>query len=172
MKDIKRILAICGTVSDCGETVHYAATLARDTRAELVVLTVVYNPFGVKGLSLPRPSLEKDYQQLLRKIKSDMQVIINRETQQGIAIEHMVREGKPVNDILEVIREKEIDLMVLPAHEEARLEHFLFGGKNKELLRKIPCSILFIKSEPIAVEDEEEKEEEWGAGAAIGEVNG
>ncbi len=31
---------------------------------------------------------------------------------------------------------------------------------NKKLLRRMPCSILYVKSEPTAVEIEEEKEDE------------
>jgi nucleotide-binding universal stress UspA family protein len=38
--------------------------------------------------------------------------------------------------------------MVMLAHEEGRLEHFLFGRTNDELLRRMPCSILLVKSEP------------------------
>jgi nucleotide-binding universal stress UspA family protein len=37
------------------------------------------------------------------------------------------------------------------AHEEGRLEHFLFGRSNEEILRALPCSILLVKKEPGAV---------------------
>jgi nucleotide-binding universal stress UspA family protein len=39
------------------------------------------------------------------------------------------------------------DLIML-AHEEGRMEHFLFGRSNEELIRQLPCSIFLVKKEP------------------------
>jgi universal stress protein A len=41
-----------------------------------------------------------------------------------------------------------IDLVIMLAHEEGRLDHFLFGRSNEEIIRKIPCSFLLVKKEP------------------------
>ena len=49
---------------------------------------------------------------------------------------------EPVKEIIRTVREEKIDLIVLLAQEEGRLEHILFGGQNDELIRKLPCSIL------------------------------
>ena len=160
MKDIKRILVICRMVSHCGTAVHYGATLARQSGAELFVMNVIYNPFGIKGWNLPMPSLEKDYQKLLDKTKKDMHEIVSQETQRGITIKELIREGKPVDMIVKVIKEEKIDLLILTSHEESRLEHFLFGRDNEDLLRMMPCSILFVKDEPERIVDEKEGSEE------------
>jgi nucleotide-binding universal stress UspA family protein len=159
MKDVKRILVICGMVSHCGDLVHYGATLARQARAELFVMNVIYNPFGIKGWNLPLPSLAEDYRKLLEKTRKDMHEIVSQEIQQGIAVKELIREGKPTDEILKVVNEETIDLLVLPAHEETRMEHFLFGRHNEDLLRKMPCSILFVKTEPKPVVEEEEQGE-------------
>ena len=157
MRDTNRILVICKIVSYCGEIVHYGAALARQLRAELFVMHVIYNPFGIKGWNLPLPSLEKDYQKLLEKTRKDMHEIVTREQQQDLAIRELIREGKPVDEIVKVVKEEKIDLLVLPAHEESRLEHFFFGRDNEDLLRKMPCSILFIKAEPKPIVEEEQQ---------------
>ncbi len=148
MKSVKRILVICRMVTHCGEVIHYGAILARQFKAEVFVLNVIHDPFGIKGWNLPLPSLAEDYRKLLEKTRKDMHEIVTREKQMGMAIQELVLEGKPVDEILKVIKEQNIDLMVLPAHEETRLEHFLFGRDNEDLMRKMPCSILFVKSEP------------------------
>jgi len=155
MKDVKRILVICRMVTHCGEVIHYGAILARQFRAEVFVMNVIHDPFGVKGWNLPLPSLAEDYRKLLEKTRKDMHEIVTREKQMGMAIHELVLEGKPVDEILKVIKEQNIDLLVLPSHEETRLEHFLFGRDNEELMRKMPCSILFVKSEPKSVIEEE-----------------
>jgi nucleotide-binding universal stress UspA family protein len=63
---------------------------------------------------------------------------------------------------LKVIDEEKIDLLLLPAHQETRLESLLFGRENWELIRKMPCSILLVKQEPEPVADEEAQETEGG----------
>ncbi len=165
MNVIKRVLVVCSIMVDCTEIAHFAASLARGMGSELFMLTVIYNPFGVKGLSLPMPSLQKDFDALLEKINKDAQTIINREKLQGIRVHHMVREGKPEKEVVAAVDEQQIDLLVLPAYHQTRLEYFLFSGFNKALLRRMPCSVLFYKREPIAVEEdelqEEKEEEKW-----------
>jgi nucleotide-binding universal stress UspA family protein len=151
MKSVKKILVICRMVTHCGDVIHYGSILARRMGAEVIVMHVVHDPFGTMGWNLPLPSLEEDYRKLLEETRKDMHEIVANEKQQGLAVQELVLEGKPVDEILKVIKEQNIDLMVLPAHEETRLEHFLFGRENEELLRRMPCSILFVKSEPGSV---------------------
>ena len=63
----------------------------------------------------------------------------------------MIIVGEPTKEIIKVVEEENIDLLVLLAHEEWHLEHFLFGRTNRELARKMPCSILLVKKEPESV---------------------
>jgi len=47
--------------------------------------------------------------------------------------------------IRNVVEEEKIDLLLMPAHEESRLEHFLFGRINAAIIRRLPCSVLLVK---------------------------
>jgi nucleotide-binding universal stress UspA family protein len=166
MESIRRILVVCNVTEACNTLIHEAATLARSKRARLVILTVIDNPFGVRGLAFPRPSLQQDLQKLIEKNRRELEDIISRE-RLGLTIQELLREGRPLDQILDVVREENIDLLILPAHYESRLEHLLFGGKNKALLRIMPCSLLYVKSEPLAVvEDLDEEEQGQEAEAA------
>ena len=156
MKSVKKILVICRMVTHCDEIIHYGATLARQLRAEVIVMNVIHDPFGTKGWNLPLPSLAEDFRKLIEKTRKDMHEIVIQEKKQGISIQEIVLEGTPIDAILKVIKEQNIDLMVLPAHEETRLEHFLFGRENEEFMRRMPCSVLFVKIEP-----ESATEEQW-----------
>ena len=48
-------------------------------------------------------------------------------------------------EILKIVQEKKIDLVLLRAHEEGHIEHFLVGSCNDEIIRKMPCSIFLVK---------------------------
>jgi nucleotide-binding universal stress UspA family protein len=109
---------------------------------------VFHDPFGIEGWNLPLPNLEKDYQNLLKKTRQELDQIIKEERQGGLDISIELKEGKPTAKILRTVKEEKIDLLVMLAHEEGHLEHFLFGRSNHELILKMPCSILLVKKEP------------------------
>lgn len=154
MSEIQKVLAICRMTSQCGPVVRAAAAQARSFGARLYVLHVIYDPFGIEGWSLPLPTLADDYRRLLIRTRKELDARLAEVEQEGIAVTELIREGKPVREILNVISEEGIDLLVLPAHGESRLEHFLFGGDNDELVRAMPCAIMLVKREPKAPEDE------------------
>jgi universal stress protein A len=152
MEDVKHILVVSRMTKYCGRAVHYGVSLAKKYGTALTVVHVVHNPFGIEGWNLPLPNLDKDYRKLLEKTRRQLDDIIETENKSGMHIDVLVREGEPTAEVLTVIREKQVDLLVMLAHEEGRLEHFLFGRSNEALIRKMPCSILLVKKEPGPVE--------------------
>ena len=73
-------------------------------------------------------------------------------------IKEPFREGKPTDEILITIEQEMIDLLVMFAHEEGRLEDLFFNRSNDELARKMPRSIMLVKKEPKAIVDGEADE--------------
>ncbi len=148
MQDVNRILVVSRMTTSCIKAVHYGLSLAKQYGATLYVIHVIHDPFGLEGWNLPLPDLEKDYQNLLKKTKQQMDRIIKKENQSGMPIEVLMPEGDPTEEVIKTVKEKKIDLLVIIAHEEGHLEHFLFGRSNHELVRRMPCSILLVKKEP------------------------
>jgi universal stress protein A len=146
MEDIKHILVVSRLTSYCRKAVHYGISLARKYGAKLSVMHVVHNPFGLEGWNMPE--LDNDFRALIRKSKTDIDAAIDAERSKGMRIEEILREGDPTDVIMQVVKEEKIDLIILLAHEKGRLEHFLFGHSNDELVRRMPCSLLFVKKEP------------------------
>lgn len=150
MDEAKRILAISRSTQYCRKAVHYGVSLAQQYGAELFVLHVMHDPFSLEGWSLPIPymrSLQEEYQKARQDTKKELDTIIVSEKSRGVPIKEFIKEGDPVAEIVGLVEAEKIDLMILLAHEEGRLEHLLFGRDNETLLRKMPCSILFVKHE-------------------------
>jgi len=147
MEDVRRILVLAMDIKNSTKAVHYGASLARSFGAELVVLHVVHDPFGAEGWNLPFLSIDEEYKNVLDVAKAGLAKIIRDEKKKGLAVTEMVMEGEPTGVILQVIQDKRIDLLLVPAHEEGRLEHFLFGRSNDDLIRRMPCSIILVKQE-------------------------
>lgn len=145
MAKITRILVVCADTKFSRDALRYGVDIAKEFGAELFVLHVVHDPFGMEGWNLPFLSVDEDYRRVLEDAKANLLKMIAAERAAGLHIREMVREGEPSRKILDVIREEKIDLLVLLSHEEGRLEHFLFGRSNDDLIRKMPCSILLVK---------------------------
>ena len=151
MNSIKRILAVCRSTKHCDKAVHYGISLAKQNGAKLYVLHVFDNPFGLEAWSLPVVSLkqiQEEYKRMQEKTRIDIDRIIEGEQSTGMPIEVSVEDGDADEKILDFVKENKIDLIIMLAHEEGRLEHLLFGRSTDRIIRSLPCSIMLVKQEP------------------------
>jgi len=148
MKEMERILVVSRSTKDCRKAVHYGVSLSRKYGAALYVMHVMHDPLIFGGWNLPFPSLEEEYRKMLKEAKEELTAIIKKEQSDGLDIKELIKEGKPAEMVLSAVKEENIDLIIMLAHEEGRLEQILFGQSSKEIIRALPCSILLVKNEP------------------------
>ena len=162
MNEYKRILVVSRMIQSSRKAIHYGVSLAQKYRAQLYVIHSIYNPFSLRGWSVGTLALGKEYQRILADTKKQLSALVESEKKRGMSIKELVREGEPTREILKTIEEEQIDLLVMLAHGEGRLEDLLFNRSNDELVRKMPCSIMLVKkeAEAIAEEDEDDIENE------------
>jgi nucleotide-binding universal stress UspA family protein len=146
MEDIRRILAVSWMTQYCQRTVHYAVSLAAKYGAELSVIHVI-DTLWTQGWNLPMMSPAEEHKKDMERIKAELDGIIGSETNGGVKIKKIIKEGDPVEEILKAIEQEKIDLAILRAHEQGRIEHFLVGSSNDAIIRKMPCSIFLVKKE-------------------------
>lgn len=150
MDNVNHILVLSRSAEDCCKALHYGVSLSKKYGAELFVLHVMHDPFSVEGWSLPIPdlgALQEEQQKMREDIKKELDKIIASEKTRGMAIKEFIKEGLPVDEVLKIVEKEKIDLIIIPAHEEGRLEHLLFSRDNEKLIREMPCSILLVKHE-------------------------
>ncbi len=150
MHNVKRILVACRMPEYCREAIHEGISLAHQYGAELYVIHVTHDPFirGEWNLPVQLGVVEDEYKKAINDAKKKLDAVIREEKKRGVAVKEIIKEGKPLDEILKAIKEEKIDLLIMIGHEETRLEHLLFGRINDEILRKMPCSILMVKKEP------------------------
>ncbi len=153
----RRILVVSRMIQSCRKAIQYGVSLAQKYNAELFVIHSIYNPFGLKGWSVGTLSLEEEYQRILLDTREKLSELVEEEKTKGVSITELIREGEPTAEILQTIEDEGIDLLVMLAHEEGRLEHLLFGRSNDELVRKMPCSIMLVKKEAVSMLDDSEE---------------
>ena len=148
MDDIKRILVVSRSTKNCRKAVHYGISLAKQYRSKLYVLHVIHDPFSVDGWNLPIPSLKQEYEKLVKKARAEIDHIIKSEQADGLGITEWIKDGKPIDEVIKVVEDEKIDLIIMSAHEEGRLEHYMFGRSVEKLTRKMPCSIFLVNYNP------------------------
>lgn len=148
MNEYKRILVVSRMIQSCQKAIQVGVSVSQKYGAELYVIHSIYNPFSLKGWSMGTLSLEKEYDMILENARRDLSKLVEAEKTKGMSIKELVRQGEPTEEILKTIEEEKIDLLVMLAHKEGRLEDLFFERSNDELIRKMPCSILLVKKEP------------------------
>jgi len=156
MKDVNRILVVSWVTQYCQTSVHYGVSLAEKYGADLSVIHIV-DTLWIRGWSLPTISLIEERKRELEREQEELNRIINTEKKKGMTIREFVKEGDPVEEILKTIEDEKIDLVVLRAQAEGRIERFLVTGSNDEIIRKMPCSIFLVKAEPAPDDDSPEE---------------
>lgn len=159
MENFKRVLVVDRTGEYSRDAVQVGISIAKKYGCELSVLHLISSPVSatsMAGAALNAPSAipddSRNYVNSQEQSREELDRIIRAEIGAGLPIKVLIREGKAVDEIMQLVQEERIDLMVLLAHEEGRLEHMLFGRENDALLRRMPCSILLMKREPEPVD--------------------
>ncbi len=150
MEDVKRILVLSRSTTDCKKAVHYGISLARTYGAQLSILHVMYHPFFLRGGVVYVPilkTMEEEYQAMMEEVKAELVEMVQKEKAQGMAIKEMVKDAEPVHEIVKTVETENIDLLIMAAHNETRIEHIIYGRINHEIVRRLPCSVFLVKGE-------------------------
>ena len=150
MEKIERLLVVNRTSQYLGEEIHSAIPIARKYGSELLVLHLISNPVDMEALNAPLPYQDglKKKRSLQEEAREELDKVLRRQGYSGVPVKIIVRDGAPADEIAQVVKEEKVDLIVLLAHQEGRLEHMLFGRENDEIIRSMPCSMLLVKKEP------------------------
>jgi len=170
MKSIKKILVVSRSTLHCQEAVETGIALARQFGASLLVLHVIHDPFSLDGWNLPIPNFHEELEKMKAKARKALSKIVGSEKANGLQVVEEVREGRPDEEILHTVQRENIDLLIMTAHPEGRLEHFLFGRTNDIILRKVPCAVLLVRQKEQAVSGPRRAQDPYCSQLAAGDL--
>jgi nucleotide-binding universal stress UspA family protein len=158
MWPIKTIL-ITTDFSELSNDAHEAAcALARQHNARLIVLHVAEQPvvsYFEKASELSADELQNKLWDTLRW---------PREQENGLKVEHRIKEGDPVKEIVRFATEQHVDLIVMGASGRTGMLRWFTGSVTDDVARDAPCSVLLVKparaAEPAAIEQAAEERTE------------
>ena len=141
---IRRILVAVDETPSSGWATDFAARLASELSAELLLLHVV-NPAVGLSPEFVTPDwlsdMHRDAAEMLRRVKSSLPAGVRR-------ADACVREGGPEREIVACAREWEADLIVLGTHGRGHLAQFLLGSTAEGVVRHAPCPVVTVAHAP------------------------
>lgn len=145
METFNNILVVSRSTQHCIKVLQKGVALARKFGARLHVLHIIHDPFSLNGWNLPVPSLDDDYKSMVATARVELDRLIQAEKAEGVVVNEWVKDGNPVDAIQEAVESEKVDLILMLAHREGRLEHFLFGKTNDAIIRKLPATLMLVK---------------------------
>ena len=124
--------------------VEYALALREKFSAEITLLHVVEPYFGY-GIEII-PSLdveacrERAAEQRLQELAAGSAA--------GIPVKTRHLTGKPWHVICKWAAENRVDLIVMPTHGHAGLQHLWAGSVAERVVQKAPCPVLVVREKP------------------------
>ena len=146
MTKIDKILAaLCFSERSKG-VFDYAATLAMGLNADLVVANII-NIRDVQALgTIESMGFRVDPEDYVRGVKEERREMLEKE----ILSVHFPREklkiifrlGHPYDELLKIIRDENIDMVVMGTKGRTNLEHVLLGSVAEKMFRHSPVPVV------------------------------
>jgi nucleotide-binding universal stress UspA family protein len=145
METFNNILVVSRSTQHCIKVLRTGISLARKYGAKLHLLHIMHDPFSLNGWNLPVPSLEEEYKNMVAKARKELDRMVKAEKAEGLVIAESVKDGEPADEIQKIVESENVDLILMLAHKEGRLEHFLFGKTNEAIIRSLSATLMLVK---------------------------
>ncbi len=149
MKTINKIM-VAVDFSDYSEpAVQYAASLAADVAAALL-LTNVFNERDIGMLEMvaarvPEFSVEKHVDENMKERKELLAKLVQKVNAGNLAVETNVRIGVPYKALLQEIDEKKPDLLVMGTKGRSNFVDMVIGSCAQKMFRRSPIPVLSLR---------------------------
>jgi universal stress protein A len=145
MIDLRRILVPTDFSEHSRHALSYGIALAEKFGAELHLLHVfqelsVYQPDAVTA----GPPLVPPVGALAAAGRAALEKLMEDERLARVQVHAEVREGPPVEEIVDYAHEHAIDLIVIATHGRGWLAHLLMGSVAEKVVRKAPCPVMAV----------------------------
>jgi nucleotide-binding universal stress UspA family protein len=139
---MRRILVPTDFSDSARQALDWAVALAREFKAEILLLHVVENlTVGYASDLFPVPMAEV-YEEIAGYARSELAKLVEEVRGRGVSAETRLAQGTPSAEIIRVAKEEPVDLIVLGSHGKGLLDHALFGSTTERVVRKAPCPVL------------------------------
>ncbi len=143
------ILAAVDLSDATPQVIAYAHQMAESWNARLTVLHVVHDLSYYSGVFITSTPLSTLQHDLEAEANEHLAACCEDICGSDSACQPLVLAGRPIAEIARIVRELDVDCLVIGAHSMDKPEHQLFGSTAERLLRHIQCPTVVIPPQPI-----------------------
>lgn len=146
MKGVRRILHPTDFSRASGAAFLKAVALAKESRAQLLLVHVLLPPTPFIGDGYISP---KTYQELeasaRRGAQRELAKVVARAQKAKARVKAVLLEGVPYDRIARAARSKRADLIVMGTHGRSGLSKFFLGSVAERVIAVAPCPVLTVR---------------------------
>jgi nucleotide-binding universal stress UspA family protein len=137
---IGRILLATDLATASEGAAEHALTLARDLRADLLVVSVIdpASPHAAPALA------RMDQRRAAREVAA--QALVMRGRRSGVNVNFLVWEGEPGPAIVEAAAAEDVDMVIVGTRGRNRVERMVLGSVSDHVVRHAPCPVLIVRA--------------------------
>jgi nucleotide-binding universal stress UspA family protein len=149
---LRQILAPTDFSNHSNHAIRYAAGLARQFGATLVLLHIVTKDAleSISKAHVPPHPVDKIYENLAQEIREQYAGNVTPDVRTGLEMKTLVLPGDPSLQIVRATQLWGVDLIVMATHGRTGLSHAMMGSVTEKVIRKAPCPVLSLR--PVGME--------------------
>jgi nucleotide-binding universal stress UspA family protein len=151
MDEIKKVMVALGFSEYAKGIFNYADKLAANLGAELVVANII-NARDVEAVAvITNMGYDVDPEKYIKELKEERRNSFE-EIAKGSAVTRdsiklILEVGNPIDELLKIIIDENVDLVVMGVKGRTDLEHILIGSVAEKLFRRSPVTVVSYRDE-------------------------
>lgn len=146
MKGVRRILHPTDFSRASGAAFLKAVALAKESRAQLLLVHVMVPPTPFIGDGYVSPKTYEELEASARRGAQRELAKVSAKAQKAKArVQAVLLEGVPYDRIARVARSKRADLIVMGTHGRSGLSKFFLGSVAERVIALAPCPVLTVR---------------------------
>jgi universal stress protein A len=143
---LRRVLVPVDFSKHSQTALRYGLAIAEKFGAELYLLHVVQDvAVFLPDLVTVAPPVLPPFEQLAEAVRDGLTRFLKENHAEGRATALEVREGAPHAEIVDLAKDRDVDLVVMGTHGRGMLAHMLLGSVAEKVVRTSPCPVLTVR---------------------------
>jgi len=151
MDDIKKIMVALGFSEYAEGIFNYADMLAAKLGAELIVANIINSRDVEAVTAITNMGYDVDPERYIKELKEErrgaFEAIAKSASLPKDSIKLILQVGNPIDELLKIILDENVDLVVMGVKGRTDLEHILIGSVAEKLFRRSPVTVISYRDE-------------------------
>lgn len=144
--ELKKILCAVDLTDTLNPSAEYAKMLAEMAGAAVTVIYVISSRSTYENLRVPAEDIAKGMRSIWAGSRATMDEFLEKHFP-GLEVDGLIYEGRPADKIVEIAKERDVDMIVMGTHGRAGLDRLFFGSVANEVVRSAKCPVMTIRPE-------------------------